>query len=86
MVSRFGALQVLTLFITCSLVVQHFVVFAASRPLKICAPPKDLDEKMASGQHTARKTANSVLNRYKKLEDAFRPTSPGHSPGIGHPP
>ncbi|KAM7490821.1 hypothetical protein LguiA_033742 [Lonicera macranthoides] len=25
-----------------------------------------------------------TLNRYKKIEDAFRPTSPGHSPGVGH--
>ncbi|GLT65685.1 hypothetical protein SLA2020_380990 [Shorea laevis] len=25
------------------------------------------------------------VNRYKKIEgDAFRPTSPGHSPGVGH--
>ncbi|KAK9120318.1 hypothetical protein Syun_017935 [Stephania yunnanensis] len=26
-----------------------------------------------------------VINRYKMMEgDAYRPTSPGHSPGIGH--
>lgn len=26
-----------------------------------------------------------TLNRYKKIEaDAYRPTSPGHSPGVGH--
>ncbi|KAF9624907.1 hypothetical protein IFM89_015529 [Coptis chinensis] len=34
-------------------------------------------------------TASFVFNRYKKTQaDAYRPTSPGHSPGVGnnHPP
>ncbi|RZC69406.1 hypothetical protein C5167_032487 [Papaver somniferum] len=25
-----------------------------------------------------------IIHRSKKIEDAFRPTSPGHSPGVGH--
>lgn len=102
-------LQVLTLLIVCSLVVQHFAVFAASRPLNKCSPGirtsnnknmasrkqesiksliveniKDHNKKMANGEH---KTFQGfVVNRFKKMEDAFRPTAPGHSPGIGHPP
>ncbi|KAI3880666.1 hypothetical protein MKX03_008077 [Papaver bracteatum] len=25
-----------------------------------------------------------IIHRSKKMMDAFRPTSPGHSPGVGH--
>ncbi|KAI3918439.1 hypothetical protein MKX01_041759 [Papaver californicum] len=25
-----------------------------------------------------------IIHRSKKIADAFRPTSPGHSPGVGH--
>lgn len=109
MVSRCVILQVFTLLLACSLVLQHFVVFAAaSRPLKICTPGirtsnnkskvsrrhikldtivekiEDRSKKMASRKNED--FQGFVVNRYKKMEDAFRPTAPGHSPGIGHPP
>ncbi|KAK1403034.1 hypothetical protein POM88_002639 [Heracleum sosnowskyi] len=109
MVSHGVTLQAFVLVIACSLVLQHFVVFAASRPLKICdsgirarnnknkasrkqEPIKSLivekiedhNKKMASREH--KDFQGFVVNRYKKLEDAYRPTAPGHSPGIGHPP
>ncbi|WOH13527.1 hypothetical protein DCAR_0833037 [Daucus carota subsp. sativus] len=79
MVSHCATLQVITLLITCSLFVQHFVVFAASRPLKMRSPGVSI-----SGEQKA--LQGFVVNRFRKMEDAFRPTSPGHSPGIGHPP
>lgn len=109
MVSRSVTLQAFTLVIACSLILQHFVVFAASRPLKISGQGlrvsnernkvsrkhesikslivqkvEDGDKKMASKEH--KDFQGFVVNRYKKMEDAFRPTAPGHSPGIGHPP
>lgn len=109
MVSRVVTLQAFTLLIACFLILQHFVVFAASRPLKTCAPGirtrsnkkmvttkqesekslivekiEEHNKKMASKEH--KDFQGFVVNRYKKMEDAFRPTAPGHSPGIGHPP
>jgi hypothetical protein len=48
---------------------QNFVSVAAARPVKP-KPPS---------------TISFSVNRYKMIEsDAFRPTTPGHSPGVGH--
>ncbi|XVF52219.1 hypothetical protein PTKIN_Ptkin05aG0001600 [Pterospermum kingtungense] len=61
---------------------QHFEVISASRSLVFRAkhslshpsPPSiiSIDDRFA-------------INRYKMTEtEAYRPTSPGHSPGVGH--
>lgn len=59
----------LTLFMVILLLQQNFGSVAASRPVSP-KPPS---------------TIWFSVNRYKMLEaDAFRPTTPGHSPGVGH--
>lgn len=52
---------------------QFFVLIAASR-----------NPKSHSDRPKPPTIGGFALNRYKMIEDAFRPTSPGHSPGIGH--
>ncbi|KAI8530851.1 hypothetical protein RHMOL_Rhmol11G0091100 [Rhododendron molle] len=53
---------------------QFFVLIAASR-----------NPKSHSNRPKPPTIGGFALNRYKMIEtDAFRPTSPGHSPGVGH--
>ncbi|GMI95682.1 hypothetical protein HRI_003237500 [Hibiscus trionum] len=53
---------------------QHLDPTSASR-----APPKAYLGKPAAP------SLSFTINRYRKTEtEAFRPTSPGHSPGVGH--
>ncbi|KAL9390692.1 hypothetical protein Peur_014612 [Populus x canadensis] len=62
---------------------QHFDLTAASRPLDIHSPaiPRSGSEPPPTDVHDSWYR----INRYKNLEsDAFRPTTPGHSPGVGH--
>ncbi|KAJ6937945.1 hypothetical protein NC652_012283 [Populus alba x Populus x berolinensis] len=62
---------------------QHFDLTAASRPLHIHSPaiPGSGSEPPPTDVHDRWYR----INRYKNLEsDAFRPTTPGHSPGVGH--
>ncbi|EOY25382.1 Uncharacterized protein TCM_016708 [Theobroma cacao] len=63
---------------------QHFHPISASRSLGFRAPsiPKDFLSKPSSPSNNL---GRFTINRYKMIEaDAFRPTSPGHSPGVGH--
>ncbi|KAB9571943.1 hypothetical protein FH972_027045 [Carpinus fangiana] len=62
--------MLITLFMVILLLLQqNFGSVAAARPVKP-KPPS---------------TISFSVNRYKMIEsDAFRPTTPGHSPGVGH--
>ncbi|OVA18369.1 hypothetical protein BVC80_1833g18 [Macleaya cordata] len=59
---------------------------ASARKLGWHAPPavilKSSSMSMSSKPPTTKQSL--PIHRYKKIEDAFRPTSPGHSPGVGH--
>lgn len=68
-------IPVMTLCVILLLLELHFFVsIAASR-----------DPKSHSNMPKPPTIGGFTLNRYKMIEkDAFRPTSPGHSPGIGH--
>lgn len=74
----------LTLFAILLLLVLHqqLELTAASRPLDIHPPA------IPKGSRSEPKPPPTdwyPINRYKMIEtDAFRPTSPGHSPGVGH--
>ncbi|GMJ12574.1 hypothetical protein like AT2G35612 [Hibiscus trionum] len=70
---------VLSLFVFL-LLQQHFEPISASRPLAFRAPPSIT--KAYPGNPTS---PSLTIKRYKKTEtEAFRPTSPGRSPGVGH--
>ncbi|KAL3743820.1 hypothetical protein ACJRO7_018999 [Eucalyptus globulus] len=57
----------------------------ASRPLEIFHPPGVIPGKSDLMKPRPPSIGRYVINRYKKTEtEAFRPTSPGHSPGVGH--
>ncbi|KAJ9707680.1 hypothetical protein PVL29_002635 [Vitis rotundifolia] len=61
---------------------QHVELITASRPLEVYSPaiPGDASRKLEPLS-----IHEFVINRFKMIEtDAYRPTSPGHSPGVGH--
>ena len=65
-------LQLLSLFMA-FLLLHNFGLTASSRPIGIRSKPKPPS------------TVSFSVNHYKINEaDAFRPTTPGHSPGVGH--
>lgn len=65
-------LQLLSLFMAV-LLLHNFGLTASSRPIGFHSKPKPPS------------TVWFSVNHYKTTEaDAFRPTSPGHSPGVGH--
>lgn len=72
----------LTFFMAIFLLQLNFGWRAASRPVGIHPPA------IPRGSLIMPKPPSIhwfTINRYKKVEaDAFRPTSPGHSPGVGH--
>ncbi|KAJ0110718.1 hypothetical protein Patl1_02667 [Pistacia atlantica] len=66
---------------------KHFYLIEATRPLvgngDFHPPALPLGSKWSKVKPPA--SISYTINRYKKTEaDAFRPTSPGHSPGVGH--
>ncbi|KAE8677504.1 putative electron carrier [Hibiscus syriacus] len=65
---------------------QHFdLISAASRPLAFRAPPSISKAYKGNPTFPSLNLDRFTINRYKKTEtEAFRPTSPGHSPGVGH--
>ncbi|KAH0974410.1 hypothetical protein GBA52_016309 [Prunus armeniaca] len=74
-------------FMVALLLGQNFDLVAASRPLLHTHPPAvhigSLNKPIPPS------IGRFTINRYKMTEsssgaDAFRPTSPGHSPGVGH--
>ncbi|KAJ8755516.1 hypothetical protein K2173_019314 [Erythroxylum novogranatense] len=70
----------LVLFVVLLLLLQYEVDLAvALRPLGIHPPatPRSLKPRPPPIYWYR-------VNRHKLMEDAFRPTSPGHSPGVGH--
>ncbi|KAB1216016.1 hypothetical protein CJ030_MR4G023701 [Morella rubra] len=73
----------MTLLLVILLVQQNFGSIAESRPVNIQPPA------IPRGSLTEPNSPSTIwftINRYKNIEDdAFRPTSPGHSPGVGHP-
>ncbi|OMP07954.1 hypothetical protein CCACVL1_01186 [Corchorus capsularis] len=57
------------------------IVFSSSPP----SPEKTVDETFRKAIRPPSISVGFRINRYKMTEtDAFRPTSPGHSPGVGH--
>lgn len=72
----------MVIFFLLVLLEQNFDLVAASRPPRI--QPPVLVHKGWSRKPKPPSTEGSAINRYKLTEDAFRPTSPGHSPGVGH--
>ncbi|XVF52167.1 hypothetical protein PTKIN_Ptkin04bG0243100 [Pterospermum kingtungense] len=69
-------------FLVFLLLQQHFDMISASRStLVIRASPKDSLSKLPSPPSII----GFTINRYKMTEtEAYRPTCPGHSPGVGH--
>lgn len=67
------------------LVHNNFDHAQASRPLEIFHPPGVIPGKSDLMKPRPPSIGRYVINRYKKTEtEAFRPTTPGHSPGVGH--
>ncbi|XWS49374.1 hypothetical protein CRYUN_Cryun13aG0158200 [Craigia yunnanensis] len=63
---------------------QHFDLISASRSLVFGASPIPKDS-LSKPSPPSNNLNRFTINRYKMIEnDAFRPTSPGHSPGVGH--
>ncbi|CAL5431922.1 unnamed protein product [Camellia sinensis] len=76
-------IQVLALYIIFLLLQTHFDMISASRQPKIHPPI------LSPGSLSRPKPPSAIggfsSNRYKKDEiEAYRPTCPGNSPGIGH--
>ncbi|KAJ6715636.1 PRECURSOR OF CEP4 [Salix viminalis] len=67
---------------------QHFDLTAASRPLDIHSPAIPGPGSLRNPRPPPADIVHDSwyrINRYKNMEsDAFRPTTPGHSPGVGH--
>ncbi|KAL7166534.1 hypothetical protein ACSBR2_037244 [Camellia fascicularis] len=74
-------IRVLTLCVTLLLIQQPFFLIGAS-----CLPKFHPTVPNGSLRRPKPPAIGGFrLNRYKRTEtEAFRPTSPGHSPGIGH--
>ncbi|KAL0447639.1 UNVERIFIED_CONTAM: hypothetical protein Slati_1891800 [Sesamum latifolium] len=69
---------VLVLYMLFLLLQQHLGLFTSAYR---APPPVPASVKL----HHQRATVGFRFNRYKKIQaDAFRPTAPGHSPGMGH--
>ncbi|KAL6985569.1 hypothetical protein U1Q18_018945 [Sarracenia purpurea var. burkii] len=73
-----GGIRVQTLCIILLLLQHSLVLIAASRqPI--------FDRIRLLHSPTRPRFMTFTINRYKKTEtEAFRPTTPGHSPGVGH--
>ncbi|CAK9143709.1 unnamed protein product [Ilex paraguariensis] len=62
---------------------MHFYLIAESRALKVHPPAMPIPT--VSRPKSPSIGGGFTINRYKNIEaDAFRPTTPGHSPGVGH--
>ncbi|XAR70758.1 hypothetical protein NMG60_11027735 [Bertholletia excelsa] len=73
--------RLLSLGFTLLLLQQHLLLKAASRQIK----PHTTISMASSRVPKPPSISGFTLNRYKMVEtDAYRPTAPGHSPGIGH--
>ncbi|TQD98271.1 hypothetical protein C1H46_016092 [Malus baccata] len=78
---------VITILMVALLLGQNFDLIAASKPLQI--QPPVVIHKGSLSKPKPPSTATFTIKRYKRTEssgggDAFRPTSPGHSPGVGN--
>ncbi|EYU29125.1 hypothetical protein MIMGU_mgv1a022124mg [Erythranthe guttata] len=75
---------VLLLFIVILVLLQHFGHVSAYDRLRKIQPRDPLDQD-SNKQNPPAEIIGFRLNRYKKIQtDAFRPTTPGNSPGMGH--
>ncbi|KAL6348335.1 hypothetical protein AAG906_005635 [Vitis piasezkii] len=80
--ASYHRIHMLSLFIIPLILQQHVELITASRPLEVYSPaiPGDASRKLEPLS-----IHEFVINRFKMVEtDAYRPTSPGHSPGVGH--
>ncbi|KAK7307395.1 hypothetical protein VNO77_40416 [Canavalia gladiata] len=77
-----------TLLVTCFLflIIQHNfgLPVQASRMLNIQPPPNVPKVLLRSPQPPSIDLWYSINEDKGNEEDAYRPTSPGHSPGVGH--
>ncbi|KAI3963568.1 hypothetical protein MKW92_012434 [Papaver armeniacum] len=75
------------IFIFLLLVLQQHCYSASARKLElhpsVAEIPKISSFKSIKSPPEIRQTL-PFIHRSKKMMDAFRPTSPGHSPGVGH--
>lgn len=72
----------LTLFVVL-LLSKSFELISASRSLHIHPPAVPRDSSLKKPKPAPFQSYN--INRYKLTEsEAFRPTTPGNSPGVGH--
>lgn len=81
-----NTIHFLTFLVACLVIQLQFVTITAKRPIKVC-PPVIPNSGTIMKIPKVSSFQGYVVNRYKKIEtgaDAFRPTTPGHSPGIGH--
>ncbi|KAJ4729138.1 Copper amine oxidase family protein [Melia azedarach] len=63
---------------------RNFGLISASRPLHF-HPPALPRSTLLNNKPKTPAFSSYTINRYKYTEsEAFRPTSPGHSPGVGH--
>lgn len=73
----------LTFFMVILLLQRNFGTITASRPAGTIHPPAIPRSYLSSP--IAPPTVSFTINRYKMVQtEAFRPTTPGHSPGVGH--
>ncbi|KAL3498076.1 hypothetical protein ACH5RR_040808 [Cinchona calisaya] len=73
----------LTFYMIFLLLHHHFVIISSTRLTKMVHPPPAPAHILSRPKPPSTDTIS--FNRYKKMEvQAFRPTSPGRSPGMGH--
>ncbi|KAK2661895.1 hypothetical protein Ddye_000469 [Dipteronia dyeriana] len=72
-------------FLVVLLLQNNFEMISASRSLGVFHPPAIPRSGLSMNRPKPPSVHYYTINRYKKTEtEAFRPTSPGHSPGVGH--
>ena len=77
----------ITIFMVILLLQQNLSPITASRPTDIKWPTEPYPPTFSKESLTKPKPPSTwfPINRYKMAEiEAFRPTTPGHSPGVGH--
>ncbi|MCL7050837.1 hypothetical protein MKW94_025005 [Papaver nudicaule] len=76
------------MFICLFLVLQNHCYLASARKLELrtsaAGIPKISIKSPPLPTIEADQQTLPVIHHSKKIKDAFRPTSPGHSPGVGH--
>ena len=83
--ASYHRIHVLSLVIVSLILLQHVELITASRPLEVYSPALPGDDTSRKLPLEPLSIPGFVINRFKMVEtDAYRPTTPGHSPGVGH--